>query len=1004
MRKELRLKSFDNYLLALMSSLMLMSLYMLYGVKSSPEDNSNKVASIVEQLKTVKRKSSLYQGWLDVKSGDNLSPNDEIYTHGQSSAKIRFINGPEISLFENSLLRIKTQDSKNTFALDKGNLIAKLDKNAPSLDIEISGKKYTFKSDNANIQVEQNDKENKFMLLDGKARMADQEILPNQVVIQDIKTGTLKIKQIPFSAKNPLNGFKKYYVSETSVNFNWENLKVEGEVSLFIFKDSALTELSKTEIVTGKNNHSFSFNEAGTYYWKLVTQDGVSSPLRSFTLIEERPLDLDVNRDILYRSPKMTDKVLLKWQKDEAKNFLIKIESPDGKIDEVRVSKNSYEFSPSLIGDYQMSARVNETARPEALWSFPVTISLRPAESITINSLTPPLIEKVVYKNQMHNNLLSWSGPNSIKYKIILTKNGKTTRFETEHTSYPLNLKDAGDYSWEIQGETLSGVSSNVISGKIILKYPLKISQLPAEGAVIELEKPDQLVAFKWDQVKNSKNYQFEISDDPAFKNIIVDKTVDTNTATTSLAQIGKYFWRVKVKNGESVEYSDPVSVEIRPSPPLATPETAPVKIKLKYLDDKTSSFRLMDFFISSAYANDPIAVAEWDLPSNPRAKSYVVEIYKDNNLANLLLKIETDKPHVTWKNALPGVFYWRVSYIDHWGRQTDFSKLSTLETELTAKPVVEIVMISPAHKSELKLEDNENFKLKWDLIPENKIYTVLVAEDLDFEKIVLTKKVSENELILDCTGLKTKNGTFYWKVTAGENTSKRRSFQVTCPEEKKIVATEKAPEPEVTQTQVLPKEEVKKIYTLPDHFGAIGVFPHQVSYQNKSTQYTAKIDGIALNSWYAHYQRPVDLGYFTIGATDLWVSRGKVFSNITFTDFNFNLKLHRLEASFQWGPVLSFAKKTLYVEKNLSITDEGLSAPMGGLFIQKNIERLKMNAEVKFGGLLSLNGSLQYLFKDQYSAGAFVESTSLTKDNNKHTSQTFGLLFNYTFDFRKNE
>jgi hypothetical protein len=202
--EEMRLKSFDNYLIATMGLFALISLYMLYGAKFNTQysDNQLKVASIVEQIKTVKRKRDFYQSWVDVNPGDSLSQNDEIYTHGQSSAKIHFVNGPEISLFENSLLRIKTLNKENTLSLDKGNLTATLSKDSPKLDILLNGKKYTFESEKANIQIEQGATENKFLLLDGKAKLnineASQEIKENQVLIQNKKTGDVKIKELPF--------------------------------------------------------------------------------------------------------------------------------------------------------------------------------------------------------------------------------------------------------------------------------------------------------------------------------------------------------------------------------------------------------------------------------------------------------------------------------------------------------------------------------------------------------------------------------------------------------------------------------------------------------------------------------------------------------------------------------------------------------------------------------------------------------------------------------------
>lgn len=1000
----MRLKSFDNYLITAMSALALMSLYMLYGAKLVNFNSASeiKVASIVEQLKTVKRKRDFYQGWMDVRPGDGLSQNDEIYTHGQSSAKIRFTNGPEISLFENSLLRIKTAGLGSTFSLDKGNLIAKLDKNSPVLDIELNGKKYTFNSDNANIQIEQGKEENKFLILDGKARLADQEILPNQVVIQNIKTGNLKIKEIPFISKLPSHNFIQYYFKEASVNFSWTYTSQSSPAKLSIARDSNFTDIIFEELIE-TNSHQFVLNQKGTYYWKLTSQDLVDGPIKSFSLVEETSPIINVDQDLLYRGPKSTDKAFLSWSKNNGKNFSLKIEGPDGKSEEILTNKNNYDFSPEASGEYRLSVKVSENSRPHALWSEPVLIKVSEAKAITISALTPDFLEKVNYNNQASLHLLAWSGPVSgVNYKIKVIKDNIVMDFQTEHTSIPVGLKDAGEYLWEVQGEAFSGVTSNKITGKIIIKAPLRLSQLPSEGAVIELEKPDQLVAFKWDDVDDSSLYQFELSDDPNFKKIIIARDVDSNNISTSLAETGRYFWRVKVKKGDNIEYSSPVSVEIRPSPPLARPEISPdIKIKLKFLDEKSSSFNIFNFFIAKAMASDPVAFAEWDLPKNSRAKSYVVEIYKDANLNELITKIETETPHVIWKNATPGTFYWRVAFMDFWGRQTEFSKVSTLSTELDPElikdPIVEIELLTPKHRSEILKEEKDQGLLSWIEIPKANHYQVLIATDLEFDNIVLKKQVSQNQLTISCREFDNRAGDFYWKVIYKDNASKRRLFSIAC-------APPPLPDVPKKEEVIIPDPvEIKEIQSEPElspHFLRLGSFPHQIAYQNKAGQYTAKVDGLALNSWFALYQTPLDMKYFQLLTPGLWVSRGKVFSNITFTDIEFNLKAHRRQSGFSWGPMVAFMKKTLYVESNLAISDESVSTPLAGIFIQKEIQRLTLNAELKVGTVLDYHADIHYRFQNNYSVGAFFDSSAITKDNNKHSATRYGLSLSYTFDF----
>jgi hypothetical protein len=1016
--EEMRLKSFDNYLIATMGLFALISLYMLYGAKFNTQysDNQLKVASIVEQIKTVKRKRDFYQSWVDVNPGDSLSQNDEIYTHGQSSAKIHFVNGPEISLFENSLLRIKTLNKENTLSLDKGNLTATLSKDSPKLDILLNGKKYTFESEKANIQIEQGATENKFLLLDGKAKLnineASQEIKENQVLIQNKKTGDVKIKELPFILKTPAHSSVNYFVHEITIPFSWSYSSLSAPAKIIIAKNATFSDIVHEESLS-ENHYSHLFNKAGIYYWKLVSSEELEGPIRTFTLIEERPLVLSLDKEIVYIGPKKAEKVVMSWPRDNAKKFLLKVVFPNEKTQEIELAQNSYELAADQVGFYKISVRVQDTNRPNALWSDAASVEVVRAKAISITSNIPELIEKVNYNSQSSSLLLSWNAPSSgVNYIVKLTKNNKTESFQTENLSFPLSLKDVGEYEWVVTGETESGIVSNAISGKIILKAPLNITQSPSEGAVIELEKPDQLVSFKWDQVQNIKEYQFELASDPSFKNLIYEKDINSNNISTALAKTGRYFWRVKIKRENSVEYSSPVSVEIKPTPPLARPEDLPsLKIKLKYLDDKTSlkNFNLLDLFFSKAQAADPVAIAEWDLPANSRAKDYIVEIYQDRELTKLVTRIESSIPHIVWKNATLGTFYWRVSYVDFWGRKTEFSKASTLSTELTPEALkaeadkiaaaVPIDLITPKHKEDILNEADAEFLFTWTSLPNTKSYQFIVARDLEFEAPLINSKTNSNEIKIRCKDLDHKEGEYFWKVmTTAGNTSKRRMFHISCTP-KKIEA------PIVEATVVKPQVEKLKTETTEEekknpHYAKLGLFPHQLSYTNTSPHYSAKVSGNALNSVYALYHRPVQWKYFQAFSPSIWISRGKVFNTITFTDFELNLKAAKNQTNFSWGPVVAMIKKTLYVESNLAITSEGLSSPLLGAFIQKEIGNISLNAEVKFGGMLDYHADLQYALKNRISVGAFVDGTSVSKDASKHSFSRMGLNLNYIFPF----
>ena len=1001
----MRLKHFDNYLITVMSVLALVCLYMLYGVKlvTFNSDKDIKVASIMEQFKTVKRKRDFYQGWMDVRPGDELAQNDEIYTHEQSSANIKFTNGPEIKLFENSLLRIKPSKNGNTISLDKGNMIAKLTPKYPNLDIELNGKKYSFNSQNADIQVEKGISENKFLLLNGNVKLENQEIRPNQVAIINNKTGILKIEEIPFIPKLPENNQTYYYLKEANINFSWIYTNQAVPVKIIIASDAEFKEIISEEFLDS-NNYKTTLSFAGIYFWKLISSDLTEGPIKSFSLIEETPPIFNSDQVNIQKGPKSTPKVYLNWSQNNGHNYLINIVKPDGKSEEIKMPYSYYEFEPKDLGIYSLTVKVADIGRPLALWSTPINVNVIEALPINITNITPELIEKVNYHDQSAIFLLSWIGPHDgTKYVVNLTTDSEVIKLDTEQTSIPLSLKDSGIYNWEVTATGTSGIVSNKIFGKIIIKTSLSSGKSPSEIAFLELDKPSQLISFKWNKVDEIQQYQFEISSDPNFKEIIMTRNLEVNTFSTSLPKIGKYYWRVKNKKGSTSEFSNPVSVEIKPAPPLDRPEVSPdIKIKLKYLDEKSSSFNIFDLFISRAHAADVAFVAEWNLPANIKAKSYTIEIYKDRDLNELLASIETELPKVVWKNAIAGTFYWRFSYVDFWGRRTEFSKSSMLSTEaLELKPIIlDIELQNPAHKAEVLKEETDQLQLSWKIIPEIKEYLVVVARDLEFKNIIFKQTTIKNEFILNCKTFDNREGEYYWKITSGENTSKRRQFSVTC--------TPPPPMPVKVEEQkaevIIEEKAIVKDVQPNEHFLTLGYSPHQIAYQNTAGQYTAKVDGIALNSWYTSYQRPMNLWYFQTFSPTLSISRGKVFENITFMEIEINLKAKRKESSFSWGPILAYMKKNLYIESNLMIKDEVVISPLLGIFIQKDIDSLTMNAEIKMGTIFDIHTDIQYRMKNNFSMGAFFDSSAVTKENNKHSFSRYGLNLNYTFDFLGND
>lgn len=1007
--EEMRHKSLDDFLILIMAIAGLGSIYMLYGQKffNSQSVSEERVASIVDQFKTVKRKRDFYQGWVDVDQGDVLEMNDEIYTHEQSSARIKFERGPEINLFENSLLKIKKTDSAQpTLALERGNLNAELRPNQSTLNVELASKKYTLNSKNANIQIEQGSKENKFMVLEGSAEFQQgndkTQLTTDQVLIEDKAAGKFEVKKLTLKQLTPKNNTRIFMNDQIAIQFKIKKNQATDSGELIISK---IADFTSPTVIKPLDSDTIdaTLSEEGTYFWKLVSTDGLSGPVRSFSLVKEKPLIVSTDRTIVTKAINQKSSVFINWKTasgEEFKKYQIQINE---KIIETNVSY--LEWSPEETGQYQVKVRGWDSSRPHALWSGPVQLSVIEERPVELKKLMPDDLQIVSYDEGSIKHSFQWDGPlYDFNYTVTLKGSGQTYSFKSLSPNTIVQVSKPGNYQWSIQGVSPSGIKTNILQGKITFKKPLALSQLPSSGAVIELEKPDQLVKFAWKEFSNA-DYHFELAEDEQFQKKLKDEVLKSSSINTVVGRPGKYFWRVKVKGPKGEEFSRPVSVELKPSPPLQAPDQIPdLNLKLRYQVPTSSSFlNILDFFFSRAHADDPVAETEWALPVQTRAKEYVVEIYADKDKTKLIQRLLTKDPKVVWKQAIPGTFFWQVAYIDFWGRQTEFSKLSKLvienDEEAEKEAFTTMELESPAHRENVLTKIDDGVTFSWKSINSDH-YTLLIARDLEFEKLVLTKKTKKEEHTLTCDDLKNSPGEYYWKVTSGKFSSKRRMFMATCEKPAPIIIAEETKPLDVKSEEIVPAKLLSIPYRPSGHLFRLGLSPHKLSYKNKATQYEAKVDGTVTSGFFMEYHRTLDISWIDFWDAGLRVSRGKVFDKITFTDLDAKIKLMRNASFMNYGLSVSALKRTLYIESGTTINDTAETLPLLGLGLSKESESFLFAFDVRALSAINISLEASYKINPKWIVGPFFESMSVDKDAGKHSFTTIGLKMGTSFDF----
>lgn len=272
--------------------------------------------------------------------------------------------------------------------------------------------------------------------------------------------------------------------------------------------------------------------------------------------------------------------------------------------------------------------------------------------------------------------------------KIILNKDLDTDSFSLESFV-------KGTYYWRV----LENKTSKAFEiRKLTIFEPIRIIG-PLYSSLIRMKKPDSKVYFNW-QASSTEIFQIEVAEDINFKNIRTSQKVSGQKYIWDKAIPGQYYWRLKKLINEDQIFTKPYPFQIRRESPLAPPSIKKIKKKYKIELKKSSSkknFSLLDLFINTASADEFEKQTTLEWPLNKEAKSYIIEVYSDIKLKNLLLKKQTTQNKFVWRNPPIGKFYWRLALVDFWEQSSAFSE--TIKAEVIA-PKIKKKVISKVIKT----------------------------------------------------------------------------------------------------------------------------------------------------------------------------------------------------------------------------------------------------------------------------------------------------------------
>ena len=246
------------------------------------------VATMDEVHSSVKRKSEGSLAWNDAEGGGGLYGGDQILTAADSQAKVKFADGGEVTVAENSLIKIETQGGRTSLDMTKGFVSGKFADSAGQVTIKMGKTEVRLKR-GAEVQIKVDQKHPEattFALIKGEATLKPQvgqkevKLASNQQLKLDTKAGTATVQEIPIRLLKP-NGTQRLEAgSADGVVFAWETKKEATSYHVEIATDSAFKNIAISRTLGAKSLRITTLT-AGSYYWHVHGTGSDGSALNS---------------------------------------------------------------------------------------------------------------------------------------------------------------------------------------------------------------------------------------------------------------------------------------------------------------------------------------------------------------------------------------------------------------------------------------------------------------------------------------------------------------------------------------------------------------------------------------------------------------------------------------------------------------------------------------------------------------------------------------------------
>lgn len=906
----------------------------------------------------VRRRSFDNFSWHDLGSNEALFHNDRIFTDKDSTAELEFSSGNRLKVSEESLFKI-TQDTDGiNLNIEQGVVFATLSNSSEAFVVKVGDQVYEIKSDSSKIKISTDGKNKELSVLEGnaKVRLGNREETIEEGVRVLLTNDSYSIKKSWPSEFRPIDGKLMYLVENNQVDFAFN----EDVKKLHLSKTKSAFE--NGEIFAIQNNKlTLNDLEEGIYYWQVSNELEVSTE-KSFQIIyEETPVfeNLEDQSRVLVGQ----DKVVY-TQSFEDIDLFVNGELSNG----FDYDEGELKLSFNEVGTYEISYRNKSLDHPYALESKKHLIEVIKAPEKIV--LKRPFNGEEYYFYQNNEVEFNWETadlPEGLETYLVL--NGK--RYLTAGQSYKHPISESGDYEWSLEyyfnGEKISESDENDFS----VTFDEDNSALE-NGRKIIVKKPGDMIDLTWqNKTSEEKEFLVEIAKDRNFTNVV--EKIKTNEANTKLLikELGVHYWRVKNDSGKFVP---PVKIIVVPPPPPKAPKIK--KIEKRVLIDSFSShlLTLINWLIPPANASENI-VLKWEKVND--VKEYRVQILDGEDI---VVDEKVSSNIFEWKDYSVGHFQWRVSAIDYWNQESEFSSKEDLIVAKKFGGAKGIDLVAPKHGK--KFQKDAVITLEFEQVRGERFF-------IEFSKDRFFKNVKEVDLG-QMTEYRFKNklsNSFYWRVKAIEKGdiiySKKRRIDIEQPQSKREVVKSKS------------KVEQGDVAEVPKWF--VGLSPELVTYDIISGSKKIEVDDVNLISIYGGYN--TNIKDFKTRFL-LKHSSGVVFDDLAFNRTRIIGSTFK-EASFLKGLYYGSSGQLEY-RSELSITSENTIESSADFYInlapalQYVFDQFKVELSYYILNYSGLNLEATYTFSDEYHLSFGYEDFSNSDLESNHQSMGLNLQYNF--------